>query len=881
MPHICSKSKSSSYFASANAVNQYAPDTVIEPIHLDISLHLDDLHDKTLKAKVITTFAHNGLSLPSCNASSSTTALNAEAFQHVKVSGASFSYDGHRIQLKWDTPFAKDEQRKVTIDYIISHPTAGLYFQNEDSIMGAQPCWLITDHETEKARYWLPTVDYPTVRTTLTWDITAPQKYTSLANGKLLSDETKDGYTTTRWQLDYPCPSYLVCFAVGEFISVDAGEVDGRPIKYFTAEGYKQADLERAFDKTPEMIRWLEAKVGVTFPWPKYYQIALPAIRGAMENISLVTWTDTFVIDEKNALERKYLTDLVNVHEMAHTYFGDLLVIRHFEHAWLKVRLVATMSNMEILTHLCHLQESWATYMESCWLQDKKSENDFRYEMMTNAKGYIKECAKYMRPIVTRKYDSSWDMFDGHTYPGGAWRIHMLRKKLGDEAFWAGVKLYIDEFAKSTVQTSDFQRCLERASQLNLQRFFDEWVYSKGYPTFKGSFDHDLANGTARISLTQTQVSDNDNIPLFGLDMEIELTDDKGQVYNTTLTFDREATAMATIHLNSKDAQPKVLRVDPEMKLLYTLEMSAGESVLQHTATEAADVQSRVWAYNELVKLGTYPALSFVADHIVKEPFYGVRIEVSSALAKLKSAQSLQILAHVLKNEKDPMALWTIASVARIEDNHIRDAALERLSRHDELPYRAHAALLVVLAEQHRDEDLEYLLKVAKDDSKIGQHGLIRGGALKALGYHRSEEAFQYLISRVGYNIEPMRARFQAVDGLAYSTSWQTDRLQKQAKETLVKLARDPNFLVRMTAVESLVSLGVKSSYNDVAYTRYLYSEDDQSWLDRKLYELYHQDIKDASSKANQELIEKLEGRLKSLEDKLQKLTAAGKQEEA
>ena len=57
---------------------------------------------------------------------------------------------------------------------------------------------------SSRARYWLPTVDYPTVRTTLTWDITAPQKYTSLANGKLVSDETKDGYTTTRWQLDYP-----------------------------------------------------------------------------------------------------------------------------------------------------------------------------------------------------------------------------------------------------------------------------------------------------------------------------------------------------------------------------------------------------------------------------------------------------------------------------------------------------------------------------------------------------------------------------------------------------------------------------------------------------------------------------------------------------
>jgi aminopeptidase N len=51
-------------------------------------------------------------------------------------------------------------------------------------------------------------------------------------------------------------------------------------------------------------------------PWSKYYQIALPPIRGAMENISLVTWIDTFIQDETYSLERKHLTDLVNIHEM-------------------------------------------------------------------------------------------------------------------------------------------------------------------------------------------------------------------------------------------------------------------------------------------------------------------------------------------------------------------------------------------------------------------------------------------------------------------------------------------------------------------------------------------------------------------------------------
>lgn len=93
-----------------------------------------------------------------------------------------------------------------------------------------------------------------------------------------------------------------------------------------------------------------------------------------MENISLVTWTETFIVDETNALERKRLTDLVNIHEMGHTYFGDLLVIKHFEHAWLK--------------------ESWATYIESCWLQDHASEDEFRYEMFENGNMYIRECEK-------------------------------------------------------------------------------------------------------------------------------------------------------------------------------------------------------------------------------------------------------------------------------------------------------------------------------------------------------------------------------------------------------------------------------------------------------------------------------------------------------
>jgi aminopeptidase N len=42
--------------------------------------------------------------------------------------------------------------------------------------------------------------------------------------------------------------------------------------------------------KTPQIIKWLEKRVGVEFPFPRYYQIITPKAGGAMENISLVTW---------------------------------------------------------------------------------------------------------------------------------------------------------------------------------------------------------------------------------------------------------------------------------------------------------------------------------------------------------------------------------------------------------------------------------------------------------------------------------------------------------------------------------------------------------------------------------------------------------------
>src|SRR5262249_38168350 len=145
---------------------------------------------------------------------------------------------------------------------------------------------------------------------TLEFHLTAEDRLSILANGKLVREETQGGgLKTAVWQLNHRCPSYLICFAIGDFSRFDDGEVDGIPLAYFACKDFTPGDLERTFGRTRPMLQWMVKRLGVPFPFPKYFQFALPAFGGAMENISLVSWSDQFVLTQATFGEDSWLTD--------------------------------------------------------------------------------------------------------------------------------------------------------------------------------------------------------------------------------------------------------------------------------------------------------------------------------------------------------------------------------------------------------------------------------------------------------------------------------------------------------------------------------------------------------------------------------------------
>ncbi len=773
--------KHSDGFTLEGVEASYAPDLTLEPKHIEVRLAFD-LDAAIASGSVTTTVVANRDRARSL-------ALDAVAFEDVSVrdpSGRALSwrYDGKRIAVSWNEPIAAGEERRLEVCYRVREPVSGMHFTRPDQHYPSRPRFVITDHETERARYWLPCVDYPAVRTTYDFHLTAPAELTILANGVLAAESTKSGVKTAHWHLDYPCPSYLACLAIGRFVRFDDEPVGGRPIAYFATAGYTPEQLARTFGPTPRMMSWLEQRLARPFPFKKYYQIAVPEMGGAMENISLVTWTDLCMLDETWALEFRDAVDSTNIHEMAHAYFGDAIVCRHFEHSWLK--------------------ESWAVYIETVWLEENAGRNERDYDLHVNAESYFDEADnRYVRPIVTRKYNSSWDLFDRHLYPGGAWRIHMLRERLGDGAFWSAVRDYVATYSERVVETEDFRRKLEEHSGLNLTRFFDEWVYAPGYPKLAVSFRHDKERGEGTFVVEQKQRDDKKGIGLFSFRLEIDFEDDAGfHAVEVAVEKERHVLTLAL------PASPKQICIDPRQKVLFGLECNPGDDQIRRSVTDGPTLAVRIWAARELIKTGTRPNARAVEEAMRNEPFWGVRAAVGTALGNAKGSEAIEPLAAMLGREEDPRALAPLAAACgKIRDPRLRAALLEFLRK--DLPYRARATALESLGAQHDERDLDLLVAESRRDTL---HSLVPAGAFAGLGKLRSERAFRELCARVRYGREPDVARPAAVEALGESTALLARERKEEAAELLADLTRDPGPRVRMRAAAALAAQGVASA---------------------------------------------------------------------
>jgi len=523
-------------------------------LHMRLEIDIADMNTPRAEATQTLTFAPISRPLPRLTLDAPL--LQIHATESPGYATTHTHADDGTLTISFDPPIPVGEQTQLTIRYTIDDPPEGLHWTPESPAWPGRPAQLHTQGQPESNRYWFPCHDFPNERLTTELIVHVPRGFVASSNGRLVSHTRSGARETYHWLQDKDHVSYLVTLVVGKFDIVDLGTRE-LPMPVYAPLGLGDR-VRRTYGRTPEMIALFSRLIDEPYPWDRYAQLIVHNfVAGGMENTSATTMYDTAILS-RDALPDGDLDGLI-AHELAHQWFGDLITCRSWEHIW--------------------LNEGFATYFTNLWWEHRDGVDAYQAGVRGNFRSVIAAdtgAAPDTPAMVSKQYDHPWDVFRraANPYPKGASILHMLRMKLGDEAFFAGLALYVDRNRFNVAETGDLRRCLEEVSGLSLQRFFDQWCYRPGIPRLRVEFSWDSAASELVATVTQTQTINGPN-PAFALDLPIWVTtappgDARARWQRFTLSTDaRTATARFPL-----PAEPTIIAVDPEMHVLAELSIN-------------------------------------------------------------------------------------------------------------------------------------------------------------------------------------------------------------------------------------------------------------------------------------------------------------------
>ncbi len=740
-------------------------------LHLDLDLDLDVDHRR------VTGSAH--LSFERVDRAARQLHLDAIGFEIRAVRlhtgdqsrAARFDYDGDELCI--DVPLELNTGR-VTIEYS-AVPRRGLYFLEPDANAPSRPRQVWSQCQDEDARHWFPCHDAPHVKLTSELRIRVPENWMALSNGICLEANRRDprtGRAHFHYRLDQPHPSYLVALVAGEFAVVSdrsARLSDGReiPVRYYVPVG-SESDARRGLSDTPRMIEWFSRKTGIDYPFPSYSQVVIhDFFFGGMENTTLTTLYEHVLLDETAALDVR-TQDLV-AHELAHQWFGDLVTCREWSEAW--------------------LNEGFATFFEHAEREERLGRDAYDWGILSDLSRYLSEAqGDYARPVVCREYPHPILLFDRHLYEKGGLVLHMLRRELGEEAFFAGIRRYLSAHRFGIVETRDLQHALE-AEGRSLGRFFDDWLFRPDHPELdvKASWQA----GQLVVELNQRCLSAPERH--FSLPFEILVMTKAGELVRQR----KQTQGPSDVHTLTLPEKPRWVAFDPDLRIAAAVKLEMGLDWLEALLREGPTYRSRAMAAECLGKrpeLASVRALGEIL-HSETESFM-LRSTCAAALGQLATTDSLDALvaassttqhdvrraiAIALGQFRAPRAAQTLDALGRQDQSYlVRAEACRSLGRTRQPGLRA---------------TLEGLL------NEPSWADVIRAGALDGLAALGDPEATGAVKACTLPQV-PTRGRRAAVLALAKLSA---DRL---TREYLATLLDEPDPLLRMDVVESLELCG-------------------------------------------------------------------------
>ena len=340
-----------------------------------------------------------------------------------------------------------EEQHELVVEYAgrpgpVPAPTRRSDFSVTGiTVTDAGELW--TMQEPFGAYSWYPVNDQPADKALYDVSITTDAPFRGVANGELVDTSTADGRTTTRWHLDSPASSYLTTIAVGDYRHDSGTTGSGLTVDYWVPRGMPRV-LSR-LRKAPRTVDWIEERLG---PYPfSTLGLVVTDSESAMETQTMITLgTNAYVLSEP-----------VIMHEIAHQWYGDLVSPSDWRDVWLNEGMTMYLQG-RYEADLAGLpaSEALASYEQACRASLAEAGPPGDYDRGSFGAGNIYYCPALM-----------WDE---------------LRKRLGEDEFWAVARSWLEENAGTSVGREQLYDHWEDATGLELSSFFDSWIIGETMP---------------------------------------------------------------------------------------------------------------------------------------------------------------------------------------------------------------------------------------------------------------------------------------------------------------------------------------------------------------------------------------------------------------
>ncbi|NRF40844.1 M1 family aminopeptidase [Pedobacter foliorum] len=674
-------SKTSPYRASATKINAL--------IHTKLDVKFDYSKRHLIGKEWVTlkpyAYATDSLTLDAKGMDIRTIALvNGKNLQTLK-----YTYDEDQLKIQLGKKFLPGEAYTIFIDYTAKPDelkvkgsaaitdAKGLYFINPDSAVKGKPVQIWTQGETEASSAWFPTIDKPNQKTTAEISITAPAKYVTLSNGKLVSQlKNPNGTRTDTWKMDLPHSPYLFMMAVGDF-KIYRDKWKTKEVNYYLEPAYAPY-AKQIFGLTPEMIDFYSKTLGIDYPWNKYSQIVVrDYVSGAMENTTATLHGAYVQRTPREMLDENFgQAESTIAHELFHQWFGDYVTAE----SW---------SNLTV-------NESFANYSECLWAEHKYGKDAadaHNYEDMSQYLGSKKDDLKN---LVRFHYVDKEEVFDAVSYQKGGRILNMMRNYLGDKVFFKGLNIYLKQNAFKNGEAHQLRLAMEEASGQDMNWFFNQWYFSSGHPKITIDYAWDESTKTQKVTLKQTQPGDP-----FTLPMAIDVYSG-GSKKRYQVTF-KDAVQTFTFASTTK---PDLVNVDADKVLLAEKE--------------------------------DHKSLAEFAFQYAHAPLFMDRLEAIDAAGKnKKNAEGAKVLLSALNDKYYSLRIQALDSIASDDSELLRSAmpAIQKLAAADPNT-TVQAQAISIIGGNKNAADLPLFKKGLESKSYA-----VQGASLLALALQQPEEA--------------------------------------------------------------------------------------------------------------------------------------------